>query len=173
MKKKKYVGQLISIKYSDRPTPIFGFVVDYNDEWTLLKYNPTDYIIDGYIILRHKNIEGFRRDKEEKFREKVITLKGQHNSNIQDIDLSNLETILSNLTKLYGVFQFDLKSEKRCYLGRLKLLTQKLLTIDFLDTTGRWTNEMTFRPTDIRTIEFDTDYINSLKLISRPKKQKP
>ncbi len=31
---------------------------------------------------------------------------------------------------------------------------------------------MTFRPGDIRTIEFDTDYINSLKLFSDSVKRK-
>jgi len=44
MNRRKYIGKLISIRYNDRPTPIFGFVIDYNDEWTLLRYNPTDYI---------------------------------------------------------------------------------------------------------------------------------
>ena len=47
MTMKKYIGQLMSIKYTDRPTAIKGFVIDYNDGWTLLEYNPVDYVIDG------------------------------------------------------------------------------------------------------------------------------
>lgn len=170
MNKKKYIGQLVSIKYSDRPTPISGFVIDYNDQWTLLKYNLVDYVIDGYIILRHKNIVGFRRDAKEKFREKVIMLKKQHLPDIADLPLTDLETILSSLTKKYGIFQFELKTEKACYLGKLKSLTTSKLTIDYLNPKGRWTKQMQFRPNDIRTIEFDTDYINSLKLVSKKKK---
>jgi len=172
MTKKKYIGQLVSIKYSDRPTPIFGFVINYNEEWTLLKYNPVDYVIDGYIILRHKNIQGFRRDSNEKFREKVIMLKKQHLPDISDLPLTNLETILSSLTKKYGVFQFDLKTEKACYLGKLKSFTTSKLTIDYLNPKGLWTKQMQFRPNDIRTIEFDTDYIKSLKLVSKKSKHK-
>ena len=99
MNTKKYIGQLISIKYTDRPTPIFGFVIDYNDDWTLMKYNPVDYIIDGFIIVRHKNIEGFRRSTIEKFKEKVITLKRQHLSDIKNFPLTNLETMLFNADK--------------------------------------------------------------------------
>jgi hypothetical protein len=171
MNRRKYIGKLISIRYNDRPTPIFGFVIDYNDEWTLLRYNPFDYIIDGYIILRHKNIEGFQRGINEKFREKIIMLKGTHLSDLSDFPLSDLETILSSLTKKYGIFQFDLKTERACYLGRIKSLTKGKLTIDYLNPKGVWTKQMQFRPNDIRTIEFDTDYINSLKLIS--KKVKP
>lgn len=172
MTKKKYIGQLVSIKYNDRPTPIFGFVIDYNAEWTLLKYNPFDYIIDGYIILRHKNIEGYRREAKEKFKEKVIILKKQHLPDIPDLPLTDLETILSSLTKKYGIFQFDLKTEKACYLGKLKSLTTSKLTIDYLNPKGLWTKQMQFRPNDIRTIEFDTDYINSLKLVSKKSKPK-
>ena len=172
MTKKKYIGQLVSIKYSDRPTSIFGFVIDYNDDWTLLKYNPVDYIVDGYIILRHKNIEGFRRDANEKFREKVIMLKKQPLPDLSEFPLTNLETILSSLTKKYGIFQFELKTEKACYLGKLKSLAKGKLTIDYLNPKGIWTKQMQFRPNDIRTIEFDTDYINSLKLVSKKTKSK-
>jgi hypothetical protein len=172
MAKKKYVEQLISIKYTDRPTPVYGFVIDYNDDWTLMKYNPVDYVIDGYIIVRHKNIEGIRRDATEKFREKVIMLKRQHLSRISGFPLTSLETILTHLTKKYGVFQFDLKTETACYLGKIKSLTKSKLTIDYLNPKGLWTKQMHFRPNDIRTIEFDTDYINSLKLISKGKSKK-
>jgi len=167
MKRKKYIGQLVSIKYNDRPTPIVGFVIDYNDDWTLLKYNPVDYIVDGYIILRNKNMEGFQRNASEKFREKVIMLKKQHLPEFSEFPLTDLQTILSSLTKQYGVFQFDLKTEKACYLGKLKSLTKERLTIDYLNPKELWTKQMQFRPNDIRTIEFDTDYINSLKLVSK------
>ncbi|MEP6583778.1 MAG: hypothetical protein ABJA90_05915 [Ginsengibacter sp.] len=168
---KKYIGQLVSIKYIDRPTPIFGFVIDYNDEWTLLKHNPVDYVVDGYIILRHKNVEGFLRGSGEKFREKVIMLKKQQLPHFSDFPLTDLDTILSSLTKRYGLFQFELKTEKVCYLGKLKSLTQSKLIIDYLNPKGLWTKQMQFRPDDVRTIEFDTDYINSLKLISKSKKR--
>ena len=83
----------------------------------------------------------------------------------EKIPLSNLEEILTYLTNKYGVFQFYTKSVKVTYLGRLIEYDSKRFTIDFLDTTGRWSGQMKFRPGDIRTIEFDTDYINSLKLV--------
>ena len=171
-KKKRYIGELISIKYNDRPTPIYGFVIDYNDKWTLLKRNPVDYIIDGYIIVRHKNIEGIRRNVDEKFREKVIILKQQHLPDFANFPLIDLETILAYLTKKYGVFQFELKSEKRCYLGKMKSFSESTLTINWLNPRGVWAKQFHFRPNDIRTIEFNTDYINSLKLISKKKKVK-
>ena len=169
-KGKKHIGQLVSIKYTDRPNPFFGIVVDYTDDWTLMKLNSCDYCIDGYVILKHKNIEGFKRDQNVRFKEKVIKLKGQDLPVVKNFPLTDLETILSYITKKYGVFAFYLKSEKACYLGKLKSCTKNKLTIDYLNPKGLWTKQMHFRPGDIRTIEFDTDYINSLELVSRAKK---
>lgn len=171
-KTKKYSNELISIKYTDRKNPFYGFLLGFNSDWTLLKYNPVDYLIDGYVILRHKNIQGVRRDTEEKFREKVIRLKGVTPTEKEIVPIDDLESILKFLTKKFGVFQFYTKSETACYLGRLKFIDNKQLVIDFLDPTGKWSGEMKFRPGDIRVIEFDTDYINSLKLIAEQRKKK-
>ena len=172
MVKKKYIGKLISIKYLDRPTTFYGFIVDYNDDWTLMKSNSIDYVIDGYILLRHKNIEGFKIDANTRFREKVIKLKGEDLPIVKKFPLTDLETILTYLTNKYGVFAFYLKSEKSCYLGKLKSITKTKLTIDYLNTKGVWKTKMEFRPNDIRTIEFDSNYINSLSLISKSREVK-
>lgn len=163
---KKFIGQLISNKFTDRKAPVNGFVIDYNDSLTLMKHNPGDYIMDGYIILRHKNIQGYRQSEVEKFKEKVIRLKKQNSIRKKNIPISDLQTILTCFTKKFGVFQLSTKSETACYPGRLKSLDRKQLIIDFLDTDGKWNNQMKFRPNDIRLIEFQTDYLNSLKLVA-------
>lgn len=172
MKKKKHIGQFVSVKLKDRKTRIYGYVVDYNNDWTLMKYNPVDYIIDGYIIFRYKKIEAFRRTTEEKWREKVINLKGLHPTDKDMIPLTDLETILKYLTDNFGVFQVYTKSETACYLGRLKSIDNKKLIMDNLNPKGKWDGQMKFRVQDISVIEFDTDYINSLKLVSTTKKRK-
>jgi len=171
MKGKKLIGDLISVKFTDRKNPIYGYVIDYNDDWTLLKYNPVDYIIDGYIIFRNKNIEGFRRDLDEKWREKVINLKGLQPTDKEIIPIADLETILKYLTEYFEVFQVSTKSEKACYLGRLKKIDDYQILMDKLSPKGNWVGKMEFRNVDIIIIEFDTDYINSLKLVLRSKKQ--
>ncbi len=164
---KKYLGQLISIKFTDRKTAIYGFVVDYNDNWTLLKHNPVDYILDGYLIFRHKNIQGLRRDVAEKWREKVIKLKGLKLTDKDKIPLTDLATILKYLTDKFGVFEVYSKSDTECYLGRLKSIDSNELVIDNLDTKGKWDGQLKFKIGEIRVIQFDNDYINSLKLVAK------
>lgn len=169
MTKKKHIRELVSVKFTDRKDVIRGYVIDYNDDWTLMKYNPVDYVIDGYIIFKHKNIDGFHRDSEEKWIEKVINLKGLQPTDKEIIPLTDLETILKYLTNNHSVFQFYTKSDKACYLGRLKSIDGKELTIDNLNTKGKWDGEIKFKSGSVRVIEFDTDYINSLKLVSLSK----
>ncbi|AUC76174.1 hypothetical protein [Olleya sp. Bg11-27] len=170
MNSPKYLKKLISLKFSDRNEIITGLVVDYNEDWTLMKYNTVDYIIDGYIIIRHKNIEGFKRESPEKFTEKVLKLKGIETKEYEKIPLTDLSTILNYLTERFGVFQIYTKSEKSSYLGRLISLTSKKLVIENFTPKGKWDGQITFRPGDLRTIEFDNDYINSLKLIAESRK---
>jgi hypothetical protein len=165
MGKKKYIKQLISIKFTDRENAIDGYVVDYNEDWILMKNNPVDYLIDGYIVVRNTNIESFNRDTDEKWKEKVIKLKGLEPTENDIIPISDLETILKYLTENFGIFQIQTKSESECFLGRLKSIDSKKVIIDDLNTKGNWDGEMTFVTSEIRTIEFDTDYVNSLKLV--------
>jgi hypothetical protein len=172
VKKKKHTGQLVSVKFRDRKMPIYGYIIDYNEDWTLMKYNPVDYIIDGYIIFRHKNIDGFRRGTDEKWREKVINLKGLQPTDKDIIPLTDLETILKYLSDKCGVFQVYTKSETASYLGRLKFIDKNELIMDNLNPKGKWEGKMKFRTGDIRVIEFDTDYVNSLKLVTTVKRTK-
>jgi hypothetical protein len=162
---KKVIGKLVSVKFTDRKEPLFGFVLDYTDDWTIMRKNVVDYVLDGYVIFAHKKIKGWRRSAEEKFKEQVILLKGYKPE--KGIPISNLQVILHALSRKHEVFQFSTKEESVCYLGRLISVDEKVLVIDYLDPKGKFTGERTFKVKDIRTIEFDTDYINSLKLVAK------
>ncbi|MBX7224412.1 MAG: hypothetical protein K1X55_00140 [Chitinophagales bacterium] len=165
MRTKKYIGKFLSIKYADRETPFCGFVLDYNDHWTLMKYSPFDYEMDGYILLRHHNIQGFQRTAEERFKEKLIVLKGENKPTIDLFPLGDLQQILEYLSATFGVFSFDLReTEDACYLGKLHSFGEKTFTINYLNPKGVWLKRMKFKEKDVRTIQFDTNYINTLHL---------
>ena len=77
-----------------------------------------------------------------------------------------MSTILNYIKNKYGIFQIVKKSPKSVYLGKLIEVNDEILTIDFLDIRGAFGGELSFNPEKIRVIEFDSDYINSLKLVS-------
>jgi len=161
----QYLRQLVAIEFTDKKEIFTGFLIDYSDEWILMRNNPVDYIIDGFLILRNKNIEAVHRDQDLEFTEKVIRLKGLKTNAEDIIPIRDLASIINYITNKYGIFQIAKKSAKSAYLGKLIELNDEELTIDFLDTKGQFGGELSFNPSKIRVIEFDTDYINSLKLV--------
>ena len=159
----KYVRQLITIEFDDKKEIFSGFLIDWTEDWILLKNNPVDFIIDGYTILKNKNVKAIIQDKDHEFTERVIKLKGLKTSAEQIIPLTDLSSIIHFLANKYEIFQIATKSDKAVYLGKLIKLDEEELVIDFLGTEGQFEGEMSFKPNKIRVIEFDTDYINSLK----------
>jgi hypothetical protein len=161
----KYLRQLISIEFDDKKEIFSGFLIDWTEDWILLKNNPVDFIIDGYTILKNKNVKSIIQDKDHEFTERVIKLKGLKTSAEEIIPLNDLSSIINFIANRYEIFQIATKSDKAVYLGKLMELNEKELLIDFLGTEGKFEGEMSFKQNKIRVIEFDTDYINSLKLI--------
>ncbi|MFV8376823.1 hypothetical protein [Flavobacterium sp. LB1P62] len=168
----KYLRQLISIEFEDKKDIFSGFLIDWTEDWILLKNNPVDFIIDGYTILKNKNVKSIIQDKDHEFTERVIKLKGLKTSAEEIIPLKDLASIINFLENKYKIFQITKKSDKAVYLGKLIELNDEELVIDFLGTEGKFEGEMSFKQNKIRVIEFDTDYINSLKLIVDEEKKK-
>ncbi len=168
----KYLRQLISIEFEDKKEIFTGFLIDWTEDWILLKNNPADFIIDGYTILRNKRIQSIIQDEDHEFTERVIKLKGLKTSAEEIIPLKDLPSIIHFLADKYEVFQIAKKSDKAVYLGKLIEINEEELIIDFLSTEGQFDGEMGFKLEKVRVIEFDTDYINSLKLIVAEDKKK-
>lgn len=160
-----FIRQLISIKFEDKKDVFTGILIDYTKDWLLLRNNPADFMIDGFVILRNKKVKSIYREPEYDFVEKVIRLKNIKINPEEAIPLTDLFSIISFLTANFSLFQIATKSDKAVYIGKLKDYEDDLMTIDFLSPHGKWDGEMDFKPNKVRVIEFDTDYLNSLKLV--------
>lgn len=88
---KAYLNKLVTLEFSDIKTSFSGFLLDFNEDWILLRNNPVDYVIDGFVILRNKNLEPIIHVDNSQFHEKVIRLKKIKLTNDSIIPLSSLE----------------------------------------------------------------------------------
>src|SRR3970282_2942494 len=161
----KYLRQLISIAFEDQKEIFTGFLIDWTEDWILLKNNPVDFIIDGYTILKNINVKSIIQDEDYEFTERVIKLKGLKTSAEEIIPLNDLPSIINFLAIKYEVFQIAKKSDKAVYLGNFIEINEEDVAIDFFGVAGKFDGEMSFKLNKIRVIEFDTDCINSLILI--------
>ncbi len=163
---KKYIGKLVSIKYLTKKDRIYGVVIDFNEDWILLKHNPVDYIVDGYILVKQQHILNIERGEAEKFTEKILTLKKEIPvKRRRAIPITNLETIVIYLSKRGGLFQIQDKVDASLFIGTLHHIDDKYLTIKTLNPKAKWDRILKFKHSEIMNIDFDTDYINSLKLL--------
>ena len=105
----KYLRQLISIEFEDKKEIFTGFLIDWTEDWILLKNNPVDFIIDGYTILRNTRVQSIIQDEDHEFTERVIKLKGLKTSAEEIIPLKDLPTIIQFLADKYEVFQIAKK----------------------------------------------------------------
>ena len=164
---KELKGKLISIKYRDRKDLISGFLIDFNDNWTLIKHNPVDYVIDGYMLLKTNKILKHKRDDFEEFREKVLILKKLQPTEEDIFPLTDINETLQLVSERFGAFQIENKDDTVCYVGKLVKTTKEYIVINEIDPKARWVETEKYKLKSIRTIEFDTDYVNSLILYSK------
>lgn len=160
----EYLNKLISIEFSDRKKNETGILLDFSGDWIFMRSNPVDFVIDGYTIIRNKNIESIYREEEEEFTERVIRLKKEQLDLEEKVPLDNIQNIFQFLNDRFGIFQFYKRSEKAVYPGRLNHIDETEIAIDWIDTRAKWSRKRNYKLKKIRIIEFENDYLKSLKL---------
>jgi hypothetical protein len=178
--KKSDIGKLYSFKFrfTNKIEIYSGYVLDFNKDWILIKYNPVDYQIDGYVLLRDKYVTHFKREDDERFKEKVLNLKGYKPKASEKIPLTELPKMLAYITKKFGAFFFGMQKSDVRWLTSLKMTAGAEIILHDLTKRGKWIAEKDpLKYNSIRTIEFNTDYNNSLlnfakKGVQGPKSRK-
>ena len=162
-----FKGKFMSFRYRDRKDIISGYLIDFNENLTLIKQNPVDYVIDGYMLLKTNKILKYKRDDFEEFREKVLFVKGLMPANEDFIPLTDIRETLRLISDRFGAILIKNKDDSVCYIGKLIRTTTEYVEIQEIDPEAIWLGNEKFKFNSIRTIEFDTDYINSLLLYNK------
>jgi len=165
----KYKGKLVSFSVKSRKAKLTGVVLDYNSNWTLIKRS-CDYTLDGFTIFRNLNVEHYYGEFEIRAN-KILKLKGYDYKTEPKIPIDSLEEIINYINIHHQLIQVDTKDGYAFDVVKLKKYTGKRYLLDELMPNGKWRDEMDFAENIFRVISFDNDYLNSIKLITKFKKQ--
>ncbi|HSZ32979.1 MAG TPA: hypothetical protein VK772_06695 [Puia sp.] len=162
---RKLTGKYFTFKFVGRKFDISGVVLDYNDDWTLIRNCP-DYSPDGFMIFKNEKVE-YYYGEQEKMATKILKLRKYAYQNDPKITLSSLNEILSSIDKKYRLIQLDTRkgdaSDIVKYLGQ----ADSLYLFDELTTTAKWRYKLRLPEKECRFISFDNSYLNSLKLVTK------
>jgi hypothetical protein len=161
-------GQVYKYYLQDWEDPIIGQVVLENDDWILVQYIPTDYFIDGYKIIKRSVIVKTERTPTEEQVERVISLRGITAKKPEQFRFGTILELINWIERKYKVFEFQDADEDTRFIGKInQVLEDEYLLIDFIDANGRMDEayDYEFELAEIRTLTFDTDYFNAIKLL--------
>jgi len=173
MMQNKFLNIVLSIILKKPKRTVTGIVLDYNDDWTLMKYIPDNFVIDGYSLLHHKYTKEYECGKDEKLKEKVLKLKkeiGTKNKFTISLAEKSIAEILKIIATKYKFIEVYVETKGKFYVGKIVKITNKSVTLKDITPEGKWDENFDYDFKDIREIRFDTDYVNSLSLLLKGRK---
>ncbi|WP_291582216.1 hypothetical protein [Bacteroides sp.] len=149
--------------------PCLGIIQSIGDEWILIKRIINDYLFDGYTFIRRKYIQKVNRDSNIIFKEKVLYAKGYIDQSLPlTICLNKLSTPLDWICEKKCVCMISPKDETLCYITSIEKILKRYLILHAMTFEGCWeTKNFKYLISEIVTIDFDNDYINSLVTYNR------
>lgn len=163
---KKLLNKLIIIEFEDKESQK-GILINYSKDWFLIKSNPVDFVLDGYSVIKNCNIKNITTNDDTEFVEKAMKLKSiSIDKKIHKISLKNFDSLAESINKNFGILSLAKKRDDAIYPGKLKKLTDKKIILTWIDLKANWGKNREFTKEKIRTIDFDTDYLTSLKLLA-------
>ena len=144
-----------------------GVTLLENNDWLLVKHIPVDYVLDGFKLYNKNFIKRRINSDAERFIERVFHLRNITVDFPQNFEFSDTIGLLQWSQNKFGLFEFQDDDETALSYGRINRVVGNTLIIDFIDSKGQTEEEYyyEFEIDEIRTISFDSDYFNSIKVL--------
>lgn len=165
-------GKFYLFKIKGWEAPIGGVVELIGLEWILIKHIVADYTLDGYSLIQKKYISSYIYDDNVQFTEKVLVAKGIMDlCTSYNIPLDTQTAPFIWLKECDITAQFNPKDDSICYVGKVGEMTKRFFQLISMDTKGHWdTFFYKYTYANMRTIDIDSDYVNSLLIYSKKNK---
>lgn len=179
MAKKKVasIDEIISkkwlVEFDRKPLdklPLYGFVVDCNDDFTILHvFDHKLFILDGYCVFSNADVKKYAvYDDETYFLSEVIRAKKIVPKPLPKISIASWSDVLESVSKLFPllVVETERLNKNVCYIGKLKELKKKSFEIEEIDPDANWEGATKYRFKDLTMVKFGGLYESALALVN-------
>ncbi len=149
-------------------TDVAGVVMSENDDWILINEIPVDYQVDGFTLINKAFVKKRYTKKFEKRIAKVLSLKKYKAPKVKGFKFGKIADMLLWIENKYGFFQFQDDLEESLEIGVIDIIKKNNLSLLFLKQNGKfdWKYVYEYKLDKIRKITFDSNYLQSLKLLA-------
>lgn len=157
--------------------PLYGFIVDFNSEFTLIQMFDRDlFISDGYCVFLNVDVKNHVvYDDRDYFLSEVIRAKKIVPKPLPKIKISNWTEIVKSVSESFPFFVVETERlhKGECYIGKLQETRKKSFILREIDTDAVWLNGTTkYKFDDLTMIKFGGQYETTLALVNTEREKK-
>ena len=142
-----------------------GFVLDVNDDLALLNYVTNDFRLDGYCVVRTRDITACNLfDDPTSFQLRALRLKGVRSKKPKAIDLTNWGTVVESLAKQFPILIVHREevSNDSCLVGRVIAVDDQSVTLHSISPTAAWEKKTRLMVAQMTRIDCGGGYEDAL-----------
>jgi hypothetical protein len=142
-----------------------GYLLDYNDDWTLIQFVEADIYFNGYLIIRNDTIKRYREfDDHNAMVHRALRKLGYIPKIPDGIDLKDVNSIVLSVNRSFPllVIHRELWKKDVCHIGGIADVTQKTITLAAIDIDAEYVGRYRIRSRDITGIGFGGFYETAL-----------
>lgn len=160
----KKLEQLYSVSVKNFDDKIEGILLKESDEWILIKSLYADYIVDGFKIVKKKDIINISRSTREIFKENVLKVNTKWDIRFPiDIPIENTHDLCEYFRKKQILIAFNCDTDNLFYVGYVEKVLKKSFHLKSLNPNGEWNGKLsTIWLVDISVFSMDSNYLSSL-----------
>jgi len=147
-----------------------GFILDVNDDFTLLNAFDDDAGIIGFTVFRNETVKSYIVYSEPDWHESlVVKLKNLEPKERPNVSIDSIPDLLRTANEnfpLVVVFREKMRNDA-CWIGKILEIKKKTFVMREISANAEWDEKPTrFNFNDVTRIEFGNGYENNLALVA-------